>query len=29
MAHAKRLDARDDRVGCERVLSVAKRMYIL
>jgi hypothetical protein len=29
MAHAKRLDARNDRAGCGRVLSVAKRMYIL
>jgi hypothetical protein len=29
MAQAKRLDARNDRAGCERALSVAKRMYIL
>jgi hypothetical protein len=29
MAQAKRLDARNDRTGCERALSVAKRMYIL
>jgi hypothetical protein len=29
MAQAKRLDARNDRPGCERALSVAKRMYIL
>jgi hypothetical protein len=29
MAHAKRLGARNDRAGCERVLSAAKRMYIL
>jgi hypothetical protein len=29
MVQAKRLDARNDRAGCERALSVAKRMYIL
>jgi hypothetical protein len=29
MTQAKRLDARNDRAGCERALSVAKRMYIL
>lgn len=29
MAQAKRLDARNNRAGCERALSVAKRMYIL
>jgi hypothetical protein len=29
MAQAKRLDARNDRAGCEGALSVAKRMYIL
>jgi hypothetical protein len=29
MAQAKRLDAHNDRVGCERALSTAKRMYIL
>jgi hypothetical protein len=29
MARAKRFDARNDRAGCERALSVAKRMYIL
>src|SRR5712664_4127326 len=29
MARAKRLDARGDRTGCTRALSVAKRMYIL
>jgi hypothetical protein len=29
MAQARRLDARNDRAGCERALSVAKRMYIL
>ena len=29
MARAKRLDAQNDRAGCERALSVAKRMYIL
>jgi hypothetical protein len=29
MAQAKRLDARNDRAGCERALSVAKRMYLL
>jgi hypothetical protein len=29
MAQAKRFDARNDRAGCERALSVAKRMYIL
>jgi hypothetical protein len=29
MVRAKRLDARNDRPGCERALSVAKRMYIL
>jgi hypothetical protein len=29
MAQARRLDARNDRVGCDRALSVAKRMYIL
>jgi hypothetical protein len=29
MARAKRLDARNDRAGCERALSIAKRMYIL
>ena len=29
MARAKRLDARGDRTGCSRALSVAKRMYIL
>jgi hypothetical protein len=29
MAQAKRLDARNDRAGCERALSVAQRMYIL
>jgi hypothetical protein len=29
MARAKRLDAKGDRTGCTRALSVAKRMYIL
>jgi hypothetical protein len=29
MAQARRFDARNDRAGCERALSVAKRMYIL
>jgi hypothetical protein len=29
MAQAKRLDERNDRVGCERALSIAKGMYIL
>jgi hypothetical protein len=29
MAQAKRFDARNNRVGCEGALSVAKRMYIL
>jgi hypothetical protein len=29
MAQAKRFDAANNRAGCERVLSVAKRMYIL
>jgi hypothetical protein len=29
MAQARRLDARNDRAGCERALSVAKQMYIL
>jgi hypothetical protein len=29
MAQARRLDARNDRAGCERVLSIAKRMYVL
>ena len=29
MARAKRLDAKGDRTGCSRALSVAKRMYIL
>jgi hypothetical protein len=29
MAQAKRFDARNNRAGCERALSVAKRMYIL
>jgi hypothetical protein len=29
MAQAKRLDVRNGRTGCERALSVAKRMYIL
>jgi hypothetical protein len=29
MAQAKRRDARNDRAGCERALSAAKRMYIL
>jgi hypothetical protein len=29
MAQAKRLDARNDRAGCDRALSIAKRMYIL
>ena len=29
MARAKRLDAKGDRAGCSRALSVAKRMYIL
>jgi len=29
MAQAKRLDAKNDRAGCEWALSVAKRMYIL
>jgi hypothetical protein len=29
MTHAKRNDARKDRAGCERVLSIAKRMYTL
>jgi hypothetical protein len=29
MARAKRLDARGDRTGCTRALSVARRMYIL
>src|SRR5277367_1899112 len=28
MARAKRFDARNNRTGCERALSVAKRMYI-
>jgi hypothetical protein len=29
MARAKWFDARNNRAGCERALSVAKRMYIL
>jgi hypothetical protein len=29
MAQARRLDAQNDRAGCERALSLAKRMYIL
>jgi hypothetical protein len=29
MAQAKRLDGRNNRAGCERALSNAKRMYIL
>ena|ERR1700731_3706521 len=29
MARAKRLDAKGDRTGCSRALSVAKQMYIL
>jgi hypothetical protein len=29
MARAKRLDAQNSRVGCERALSIAKKMYIL
>jgi hypothetical protein len=29
MARARRLDARNDSAGCERALSLAKRMYIL
>lgn len=29
MGRAKRLDAKGDRIGCSRALSVAKRMYIL
>jgi hypothetical protein len=29
MARAKRLDAKNNRAGCERALSIAKRMYIL
>jgi hypothetical protein len=29
MAQARRLDDRNDSAGCERALSVAKRMYIL
>jgi hypothetical protein len=29
MAKARRLDARKDSAGCERALSLAKRMYIL
>ena len=29
MARAKRLDAKGDRTGCTRALSIAKRMYIL
>jgi hypothetical protein len=29
MARAKRLDAKGDRAGCSRALSLAKRMYIL
>jgi hypothetical protein len=29
MAQAKRRDLRNDRTGCERALSLAKRMYIL
>ena len=29
MARAKRLDLRNDRAGCERALSAAKKMYIL
>jgi hypothetical protein len=29
MAQARRLDARNDRAGCGRALSVAQRMYIL
>jgi hypothetical protein len=29
IAQARRLDARNDRAGCERALSVAKQMYIL
>jgi hypothetical protein len=29
MARAKRLDAQNNRAGCDRALSVAKRMYVL
>jgi hypothetical protein len=29
MARAKRLDARNDRAGCERALSTARKMYLL
>jgi hypothetical protein len=29
MARAKRLDGRNDRAGCERELSAARKMYIL
>ncbi len=29
LARAKRLDAQDNRAGCTRALSAAKRMYIL
>ena len=29
MAQARRLNARNDRAGCERALSIAKQMYIL
>jgi hypothetical protein len=29
IAQAKRFDAQNNRAGCERALSVAKRMYIL
>ena len=29
MAQARRLNARNDRPGCERALSIAKQMYIL
>jgi hypothetical protein len=29
MAQAKRRDARNDQAGCERALSVAKKMYLL
>jgi hypothetical protein len=29
MARARRLDARNDRAGCERALSAARKMYIL
>ena len=29
LARAKRLDAQGDRLGCQRALTAAKRMYIL